>query len=411
VLPRPRLQAAPGEPTRNAETAARSSHVQILLVEDVPQVAERIRELLRSQDTYKIVAVVSNGGHVERDVAEYRPDVVMVDTLLQGRVNGPSVIERLRRTRNPLPCVAITVADRPLPEAVAENVDAVVTFPAGTFDLIHAIRDSIAAGATRNPTLASRMVAVFSAKGGVGKTTIAYNLAVAMAQMGLRTALLDGNLQYGDVRRLLRVADDLPSICDLPTDSLRASDLGELMVSDPSGIEVLLAPPRLEMAELITTRDLDKILELLRRTYHAIVIDTSSSLGEATLAMLDAADVIVQVVTPETAALDVTRLAAQAFAGIGYPPSKIQLLLNRADTQGAVSRSQLRLAFGHDPDYVIGSDWALVAQSNAEGVPFVLANPDAAISASVREAAGQLASIVGAEPRESTPRLRRAGRA
>ena len=66
-------------------------------------------------------------------------------------------------------------------------------------------------------------------------------------------------------------------------------------------------------------------------------------------ALLDAADVIIQVVTPETVALDVTRLASEAFAGIGYPPSKLQLLVNRADTQGSTSASQPETRKQADP--------------------------------------------------------------
>ena len=400
------------EPTDTAAVLPRGSRdMRILLVEDVPQVVERVRELLRPQSTIKLVAVESDGRRVEDDIAEHRPDVVLIDTLLQGRVKGPAVIERLRRTRNPLPIVAITLRDRPLPAGVEDGVDSVLTLPFGTFELVHAIRDAMIAGATRNPTLTSRVIAVFSAKGGVGKTTIALNLAVALRQQGLRTALVDGCLQFGDLRRILGVADNVPSIIDLPTDSVRSSDLGSLMMIGPAGVEVLLAPPKLEQAELVTTRDLDKILDMLRRTYHAVVIDTPSSLGETTLALLDAADVIIQVVTPETAALDITRLAAEAFVGIGYPQPKLQLLLNRADAQGSTSLGQVRRIFGRDPDFTISSDWTLVAHSNAQGISFVAASPDATVSADVRAVAARVAAIKGADPRNATVRRERLARA
>jgi pilus assembly protein CpaE len=406
--PRPTMLDEPRPP--EPAVAGPTRELALLLIEDVPQVADRVRELLRSQSAYRLVSVVSDGRRAEEAVEEHRPDVVLVDTLLQGRVKGPAVIERLRRSRNPLPCVALAIPDRPLERPTRESVDAVLELPFGTFDLVRAIRAAVEAGAARNPTLASRVVAVFSAKGGVGKTTISLNLAVALQEAGLRTALVDGSLQFADIRRMLGAPDHLPSIIDMPTDSVRASDLGEVMVPGPAGVDVLLAPPRLEQGELVSTRDLDKILDMLRRSYHAVVIDTPSSLGETTLAMLDAADVIIQVVTPETAALDITRLASEAFAGIGYPRSKLQLLLNRADAQGPVTPTQVHGMFGRDPDHVVTSDWALVARSNAQGMPFVMVDPMARVSGDLRRVAERVGVVVGAQPRTSSEGLRRRGR-
>ena len=94
------------------------------------------------------------------------------------------------------------------------------------------------------------------------------------------------------------------------------------MHHDSSGVDILLAPPRLEMADLVSVRDIEEILIVARRAYQAIVIDTPSALNEATLAMLDLSDVILQVLTPEPAALDSTRAAVEAFTAIGYPPPR-----------------------------------------------------------------------------------------
>ena len=97
------------------------------------------------------------------------------------------------------------------------------------------------------------------------------------ASSSQRTVLIDGSLQFGDLRALLRVPVDAPSILDLPTDRIAESDLADVLWRDPSGIDILLAPPRIEMAEMVTLRDLEKMLSLLRRVYDAIVIDMSSA--------------------------------------------------------------------------------------------------------------------------------------
>jgi pilus assembly protein CpaE len=99
---------------------------------------------------------------------------------------------------------------------------------------------------------------------------------VALGQLDQRTVLIDGSLQFGDLRSLLKVPVDAPSILDLPTDRIAESDLGDVLWRDPSGIDILLAPPRIEMAEMLTPRDVDKVLSLLRRVYASIVIDMSS---------------------------------------------------------------------------------------------------------------------------------------
>src|SRR5207253_9166700 len=94
----------------------------------------------------------------------------------------------------------------------------------------------------------SRVVSVFAPKGGVGKTTIAFNLAVSIGQLEIKTVLIDGSLQFGDLRALLKVPVDAPSILDLPTDRIQESALREVLLPDTSVINILSAPPPIPMA-------------------------------------------------------------------------------------------------------------------------------------------------------------------
>jgi pilus assembly protein CpaE len=395
----------PDPPDAVPEDAARP--LRLVLVEEMPEVAAHVREMLRGQPTLRLVQVVADGRQAVREVRELRADVVLVDALLQGRASGIEVLERLRATLPGTAVVALGVPqDAGLAERIRANADAVVGLPFGTIDLARGIRDAHAIRSRRDPASATRVVAVYAAKGGVGKTTLALNLAVALASTGVRTALVDGSLQYGDLRRLLHVDAGEPSICDLPTDCVRGSDLTATMRLGPAGVAILFAPPRLEMADMVTARDLDKIIDLLRRTYQAVVVDTPSALNDTTLTVLDMADVILQVLTPEPAALDSTRAAAAAFAAIGYPATKVRVVINRADAQGGLRPDQLRRALGREPDHVVASDWQLVSASNQEGVPFVVARPDAPISRDVLALAGSVMTVVGAAPSDLPVRVR-----
>ena len=160
--------------------------------------------------------------------------------------------------------------------------------PFSGFDLMNRISGVRKEFDATSSTESNRVFSIFAPKGGVGKTTIAFNMAVAMGQLGQKTVLIDGSVQFGDLRSLLKVPHDAPSILDLPTDRIAELDLSDVLWRDPSGIDILLAPPRIEMAEMITPRDLDKILSLLRRVYSSIVIDMSSQINDINLAFLDA---------------------------------------------------------------------------------------------------------------------------
>ncbi|MBA2570445.1 MAG: response regulator, partial [Chloroflexi bacterium] len=254
---------------------APSSQIRLLLVEDVTQVAQYIRNLLNAQDQVKLLDVLGDGKKVIDQIRELRPDVLMVDALLQGKMNGLEVAERVRQAGLDLPIICLTVPQKPIKVGPGMGVVKVLAMPFSGFDFMNALEAAHAEHRALAPDSLSRVYSVFAAKGGVGKTTIALNLAVAAAQLGgYRVALVDGSLQFADLRSLLRVPESAPSLLQLPTDRIAESDLQEVLWRDPSGIDILLAPPRVEMAEMVTTRDIEKALSLLRRVYNVVIIDT-----------------------------------------------------------------------------------------------------------------------------------------
>ena len=234
------------------------------------------------------------------------------------------------------------------------------------------------------------MITVFAPKGGVGKTTLAFNLAVAVGQAGMKTVLIDGSLQFGDLRALLKVPMEAPSLLDLPTDRIQESDLADVLWRDPSGIDILLAPPRVEMAEMVTVRDLEKTLSLLRRVYEVVIVDTPAVVSDINLAFLDTSDTILEVVTYDSTAIHSTMVMADAFRMIGYPPTKVRYLVNRSDSTGGFDPEVLNRALGRNPEHSVSSGGALVVRANNEGIPFVLADPSAQISQDVTRTAGEL---------------------
>jgi pilus assembly protein CpaE len=317
-----------------------SDQTRLLIVEDVPQVAEYIRGLLNAQSRVKLLEVLSDGSRAIASIKELRPDVVLVDALLQGRIKGPKLIEMIAEAELGVPVIVLTVPQNPIEVDPTAGIHGVIAMPFSGFDLMTRIASARKEFDDLRTFTSTRVMSVFAPKGGVGKTTIAFNLAVALGQLEQRT--------------------------------------------------VLLAPPRIEMAEMLTPRDVDKVLSLLRRVYAAIVIDMSSHLNDINLAFLDASDIIVEIVTYDSTTIHNTIAIADTFRSIGYPASKVRYLVNRADSAGGIETVDLERALGRVPEHRVVSDGRLVVQSNNEGVPFVLANPEAPVSQDVMRVAGEL---------------------
>jgi len=368
-----------------------SDQTRLLIVEDVPQVAQYIRGLLNAQSQVKVLDVLSDGGKAVAQIGQLRPDVVLVDALLQGRIKGPKLIEQIMEAKLGVPVIVLTVPQNPVEVDPAAGVHGVLSMPFSGFDLMSRIGAVKKEYALQSNVGQTRVYSVFAPKGGVGKTTIAFNLAVSIGQLDQKTVLIDGSLQFGDLRSLLKVPADAPSILDLPTDRIAEADLSDVLWRDPSGIDILLAPPRVEMAEMVTPRDIDKILSLLRRVYNVIVIDMSSAISDINLSFFDASDKIIEIVTYDSTTIHNTIAMADTFRSIGYPASKVAYLVNRADSAGGIEPDDLQRALGRVPEYRVVSDGQLVVRSNNEGVPFVLANPTAPVSQDVGKVAVALA--------------------
>ena len=367
--------------------------LRLLLVEDMPQVANYIRSLLDAQSKVKLLDVINDGREVAEQVRELQPDLLIVDALLQGKMNGLQVATDLREAGLNLPIIALTVPTKPI--AVGEGMGStrVLSMPFSGYDFMHLVQELIDEHRSQAPEAFSRVIAIFGAKGGVGATTLAYNIAASIAGEGQqRVALIDGSLQYGDLRALLRVDESAPSILQLPTNKVQKTDVDEVVHRDSSGVHVLLAPPRIEMSEMILARDLDKLISLMRRLYNIVIIDTASQVDDILLAFLDASDEVVQVVTYEAPALQKARQVTQTLIAAGYPPEKIRLLVNRSDSTGGMQKNAMEQYFGRKADFEVVSDGVLVAEANNRGEPFVKLGPDAQITKDVARVAHRLAT-------------------
>ena len=309
-----------------------------------------------------------------------------------------------------MPVIVLTVPQNPIEPDASRGIHGVLSMPFSGFDLMTRIASARkdfeaheAVGQHAGHDASSRP------KGGVGKTTIAFNLAVALGQLEQRTVLIDGSLQFGDLRALLKVPVDAPSILDLPTDRIAESDLGDVLWRDPSGIDILLAPPRIEMAEMLTPRDVDKVLSLLRRVYgcdrHRHVEPPQRHQPRVPRRERhDHRDRHLRLDDDPQHDRDRRHVPVDRLPGVEGPlPRQPRRLAGRHRPD------DLERALGRVPEHRVVSDGRLVVQSNNEGVPFVLASPDAPISQDIMRVAGELlnAGRVGRHGRRAVAERRR----
>jgi pilus assembly protein CpaE len=216
---------------------------------------------------------------------------------------------------------------------------------------------------------------------------------------------VDGALQFGDVAVLLNLNPKGKSIADLAPELEGPGELDSLetfIVHHSSGLDVLLAPPSPEMAELITPNGLKRLLEALRRRYEVVVVDCAGTFNEPTLAILDTADTILAVLTLEITSIKNLRLFLEVARQLGYEEEKIRLVLNRADTTLGIRVSDVEHSIGRQIDYQIVSDGRSVVYALNRGVPFVLSHREAQVSQDVARLARALAGE-GTEAAASAP--------
>lgn len=252
----------------------------------------------------------------------------------------------------------------------------------------------IAAGGHDPTAPTGSIVTLFGVKGGVGKTTLATNVAVALAQeTSASVALVDLDVPFGDVAVMLDIQpeqDILDALDESVLDDLER--LQKLLVRAPQGIQVLAAPLAPDDAGTLDSRRVGRLLSRLAALYQFVLVDTPVGLTELTAAALDAAEVAMLVTTPEVTALRRTHACLRLLQGLEFPTNRLQLLLNRELSKTGISATQAAEVLGHPITWRIANDYAAM-QGAALGQPVVLRSPKTRLARDIRVIAQQLAGV------------------
>jgi pilus assembly protein CpaE len=223
-----------------------------------------------------------------------------------------------------------------------------------------------------------RVLALYGAKGGVGTTTIAINAAIALhRELGRKVCLVDGNLQFGDHRVFLDLGLDRRSIVDVVSAPSIDLDLVQsVVVKHDSGIDLLLAPPSPETAELVTPEHLPIILDELRKAYDYVIVDIDKRLDDVNLGIIEAAETVFVVMTADLSCLKNVRLVLETIGHLGYAAEKVQLVLNRSNAFTGINVKNAEGALKRSIEHQVVNEYRGAISALNSGAPFMFTKAD-----------------------------------
>jgi pilus assembly protein CpaE len=395
--------------------------IRVLIVDDIAETRDNLRKLLSFDAGIEVVGAAASGREGIELANEFRPHIVLMDINMPG-MDGITATEAILQDLPATQVVMLSVQGETdyLRRAMMAGARDYLTKPATGDELMSTIRRVYETGKTRAmmmpgqpvgpaavsaagglPRRKGDVIAVFSPKGGVGCTTVAVNLAVALQQMAgarQKVALVDASVQFGDVGVMLNLqanrsmADLMAHIEDLDRDMLNS-----VLTPHGSGLKVLLAPPHPEAAEsLLASASVDDgvegnsalgaVLELMREEFDITVVDMWSWVDDIALTIFDAAALIVLVVMSNIPAIKSARLFLEVATRLNYPMKKIALVVNGVDRRMAIGVEQIEQAM-IPLSAQIPLDRQVVLAAINHGVPFVMRDPSRPVSQSILQLA------------------------
>ena len=181
--------------------------------------------------------------------------------------------------------------------------------------------------------LRGRVITIYSAKGGCGKTTVATNLAAALAsERSNRVCLVDLDLQFGDVATALRIhpTKTISNALEM-SDSIDIDGLVRVLLRYEDQFDLLLAPTNPADIEMIKADFISRVISTLQKNYDYVVVDTSPSLNEVIIQTLKESDLILLLTTLDMPAIKNLKLTISTLDALGLDKTRRKLILNRCD--------------------------------------------------------------------------------
>jgi pilus assembly protein CpaE len=325
------------------------------------------------------------------------PDLAIID-LMMPQMDGYEVCRRLRQNertvKTPILVFTARIQEIDKQTALEAGANEFLTKTATPDELVSKVKDLLAkrAPVPKVEVTLGRAITLFSLRGGVGVSSLAINLAVALArQPNQKVTLLDLCFLSSSVPLMLNVRPKL-SLAELSREDTAISldSLEKYMVAHSSGVKVLPVALSLARAAPIPAEAIERVLSVLKSDFNYILVDTLSSLDDMTLAALIHSDQIILVIVPEVASIQAAIVALQVFRSLGLSEEAIIPIVNHTLAQGGLSLETIQSALKRPIKAVIPHEPELLIQAINNGTPLVLSQPSSAMATAIQKLASVL---------------------
>jgi len=398
--------------------------IRVLIVDDVPETCENIRCLLHFDPRIEVVGEARDGEEAIKKTEKLHPDIILMDINMPV-LDGVAATETisLHFPESAIIIMSVQGEQEYLRRAMAAGAREYIVKPFTSDELVSTIYRVYELEQKRkfhyrrwsdqmSRFREGKVVTVFSTKGGVGKTTIAVNLAVSLAKdFRYSVALVDLDLQFGDIAVMLNLKPR-QTLSDLVTEYSQLDEelLNSYLLHHTSGIRVLAAPARPEYAEIVSPELVEKVINILKNNYDYVLIDTPGIFTDPVLVALDYAHTILFVLSLDLPTLKNVKLGLEVLDSLHHK-DKVKVVLNRAIPEIGITPTEVEKTLGIPLAAQIPSDGRLVVKSVNKGIPFCLSDPQSRVAESIRQIALHLAGGDGDQELEKRKRgLRLFGR-
>lgn len=376
--------------------------IRVLIVDDIDETRQNIRRILSFDQDLVVIGEAHNGLEAIDKVHSLNPDVVLMDVNMP-KMDGLTAAEKISAEHPSSAVVFLSVQGEPeyLRRAMMAGAKDFLIKPFSGDELIDTIKRAyIRENAKTTPSKNAKpsrphVVTVFGTKGGVGKSTVAVNLAVLLAQTKKKVVIVDLDLQFGDVSVFLNL---LPkrTIAELAQEGSHPDmELVEsYMIPHISGVKILPAPGRPEYAELITPSQVESIIAQLKTYYDYVVIDTPPLFNETNLTALDLSTQVLLVLALDLATIKNVRLSLELLESLHHK-GKTKMILNRASDDMGIKTVSAEETLDFKIAAHIPSDGKICVTALNKGIPFVLSEPKAKVSMAIKNIAEMVINDTG----------------